>query len=107
MRPWKEECAAGTRADIRQPCRPGPWLPDSAKGYYHSPPSGRESERVLAAVDGDDDGAIHGDDVNRAFRAVFVGVVARWSSRCRVVVGEVPGRRRHGGAGLRTCEDAA
>jgi hypothetical protein len=31
----------------------------------------------LAAADGDDDGAIHGDDVNRAFRAVFVGVVAR------------------------------
>ena len=25
----------------------------------------------------------------------------------RVVVGEVPGRRRHGGAGLRTCERAA
>jgi len=46
MRPWKEECAAGTRADIRQPCRPDPWLPDSAKGYYHSPPSGRESGRV-------------------------------------------------------------
>jgi len=62
---------------------------------------------VLAAADGDDDGAIHGDDVNRAFRAAFVGVVARWSSRCRVVVGEVPGRRRHGGAGVRTCEDAA
>ena len=62
---------------------------------------------VLAAADGDDDGAIHGDDVNRAFRAAFVGVVARWSSRCRVVVGEVPGRRRHGGAGLRTCEGAA
>ena len=32
---------------------------------------------VLAAADGDDDGAIHGDDVNRAFRAAFVGVVAR------------------------------
>jgi hypothetical protein len=63
--------------------------------------------RVLAAADGDDDGAIHGDDVNRAFQAAFVGVVARWSSRCRVVVGEVPGRRRHGGAGLRTCEGAA
>jgi hypothetical protein len=63
--------------------------------------------QVLAAADGDDDGAIHGDDVNRAFQAAFVGVVARWSSRCRVVVGEVPGRRRHGGAGLRTCEDAA
>jgi hypothetical protein len=62
---------------------------------------------LLAAADGDDDGAIHGDDVNRAFRAAFVGVVARWSSRCRVVVGEVPGRRRHGGAGLRTCEGAA
>jgi hypothetical protein len=46
MRPWNKECAAGTRADIRQPCRPDPWLPDSAKGYYHSPPSGRESERV-------------------------------------------------------------
>jgi hypothetical protein len=45
--------------------------------------------------------------VNRAFQAAFVGVVARWSSRCRVVVGEVPGRRRHGGAGLRTCEGAA
>jgi hypothetical protein len=65
------------------------------------------AEHVLAAADGDDDGAIHGDDVNRAFRAAFVGVVARWSSRCRVVVGEVPGRRRHGGAGLRTCEGAA
>jgi uncharacterized protein YqjF (DUF2071 family) len=62
---------------------------------------------VLAAADGDDDGAIHGDDVNRAFQAAFVGGVARWSSRCRVVVGEVPGRRRHGGAGLRTCEGAA
>jgi hypothetical protein len=33
--------------------------------------------RILAAADGDDDGAIHGDDVNRAFRAAFVGVVAR------------------------------
>ena len=33
--------------------------------------------RLLAAADGDDDGAIHGDDVNRAFRAAFVGVVAR------------------------------
>jgi hypothetical protein len=32
---------------------------------------------LLAAADGDDDGAIHGDDVNRAFRAAFVGVVAR------------------------------
>jgi len=64
------------------------------------------SGRVLAAADGDDDGAIHGDDVKRAFRAVFVGVVARWSARCRVAVGEVPGRR-HGGAGVRTCEDAA
>jgi len=62
---------------------------------------------AVLAADGDDDGAIHGDDVNRAFRAAFVGVVARWSSRCRVVVGDVPGRRRHGGAGLRTCEDAA
>ena len=38
--------------------------------------SGRPSH-VLAAADGDDDGAIHGDDVNRAFRAAFVGVVAR------------------------------
>ena len=63
--------------------------------------------RLLAAADGDDDGAIHGDDVNRACRAAFVGVVARWSSWCRVVVGEVPGCRRYGGAGLRTCEDAA
>ena len=34
-------------------------------------------QQVLAAADGDDDGAIHGDDVNRAFRAAFVGVVAR------------------------------
>ena len=34
-------------------------------------------DHVLAAADGDDDGAIHGDDVNRAFRAAFVGVVAR------------------------------
>jgi hypothetical protein len=33
--------------------------------------------RLLAAADGDDDGAIHGDDVNRAFQAAFVGVVAR------------------------------
>jgi len=32
---------------------------------------------MLAAADGDDDGAIHGDDVNRAFRVAFVGVVAR------------------------------
>jgi hypothetical protein len=32
---------------------------------------------LLAAADGDDDGAIHGDDVNRAYRAAFVGVVAR------------------------------
>jgi len=62
---------------------------------------------LLPAADDEDDDAIHGDDVNRAFRAAFVGVVARWSSRWRVVVGEVPGRRRHGGAGLRTCEDAA
>jgi hypothetical protein len=64
----------------------------------------------MIAHDGDSDGAIHGDDVNRAFRAVFVSVVARLPLRCRVVVGEVPGRRRlrrHGGAGLRTCEDAA
>jgi len=38
---------------------------------------GRPPHRVLAAADGDDDGAIHGDDVNRAFRAAFVGVVAR------------------------------
>jgi hypothetical protein len=30
----------------------------------------------LAAADGDDGGAIHGDDVNRAVRAAFVGVVA-------------------------------
>jgi hypothetical protein len=66
-----------------------------------------DTEQLLAAADGDDDGAIHGDDVNRAYRAAFVGVVARWSSWCRVVVGEVPGRRRHGGAGLRTCEGAA
>src|SRR3954451_17575554 len=67
----------------------------------------RNGARVLAAAHGDDDGAIHGDDVNRAYRAAFVDVVARWSSWCRVVVGDVPGRRRHGGAGLRTCEDAA
>jgi hypothetical protein len=32
---------------------------------------------VVAAADGDDDGAIHGDDVNRAYRTAFVGVVAR------------------------------
>jgi hypothetical protein len=32
---------------------------------------------LLPAADGDDDGAIHGDDVNRAFRAAFVVVVAR------------------------------
>jgi hypothetical protein len=32
---------------------------------------------LLAAADGDDDGAIHGDDVNRAYRAASVGVVAR------------------------------
>ena len=32
---------------------------------------------LLAAADGDDDGAIHGDDVNRAYRAAFVGVVTR------------------------------
>ena len=31
----------------------------------------------MAAADGNDDGAIHGDDVNRAFQAAFVGVVAR------------------------------
>jgi len=61
----------------------------------------------MTAADGDDDGAIHDADVNRAFRAVFVGVVARWSPRCRVVVGEVPERGRHGGAGSRTCEGAA
>jgi hypothetical protein len=35
------------------------------------------SGQLLAAADGDDDGAIHGDDVNRAYRAAFVGVVAR------------------------------
>lgn len=32
---------------------------------------------VLPAAHGDDDGVVHGDDVNRTFRAVFVGVVAR------------------------------
>jgi hypothetical protein len=32
---------------------------------------------LLTAADGDDDGAIHNDDVNRAIRAVFVGGVAR------------------------------
>jgi hypothetical protein len=65
------------------------------------------AEQLLAAADDDDDGAIHGDGVNRAFRAAFVGVVARSSSRCQVLVGDVPGRRRHGGAGSRTCESAA
>ena len=37
----------------------------------------RCATQVLPAADGDDDGAIHGDDVNRAFWAAFVGVVAR------------------------------
>jgi hypothetical protein len=32
---------------------------------------------VLPAADDEDDDAIHGDDVNRAFQAAFVGVVAR------------------------------
>jgi hypothetical protein len=40
-------------------------------------PLGLLVDELLAATDGDDDGAIHGDDVNRAIRAVFVGVVAR------------------------------
>ncbi|WP_219420408.1 hypothetical protein [Pseudonocardia nigra] len=40
-------------------------------------------QQMLPATDGDDDGVVHGDDVNRAFRAVFVGVVARWSPWCR------------------------
>jgi hypothetical protein len=33
---------------------------------------------VLPAAHGDDDGVVHGDDVNRTFRAAFVGVVAWW-----------------------------
>jgi len=60
----------------------------------------------MAATDGDDDGAIHGDDMNRAFPVVFVGVGARWSSRSRLVV-ELADRRRHRGAGSPTCEGAA
>ena len=46
---------------------------------------------LLPAAHGDDDGAVQGDDVKRAFRAVFVVMVARWSSRCRVVVVELAG----------------
>jgi hypothetical protein len=61
----------------------------------------------MPATVGEDDGAIHGEDVNRTFRAAFVGVVARWSSRCPVLVVEVADRRRHGGARSRTGEDAA
>src|SRR5215207_7821349 len=48
---------------------------------------------VLAAADGDDDGAIHGDDVNRAFgRRSSAGWrcsrhgAGWWSATCRVVV---------------------
>jgi len=56
----------GVRAGVvARPCR------------GHSMISGGAAVDVLAAADGDDDGAIHGDDVNRAFRAAFVGVVAR------------------------------
>ena len=44
---------------------------------------------LLPAPHGDDDGVVHGDDVNRTFRAVFVGVVARWSARRRAVVVEL------------------
>jgi hypothetical protein len=46
---------------------------------------------LLPAAHGDDDGAVQGDDVKRTFRAVFVVMVARWSSRCRVVVVELAG----------------
>jgi hypothetical protein len=62
--------------------------------------SGCACAQVLGAADGDDD-AIHGDDGESG---VSGGVRRPW---WRVVVGEVPGRRRHGGAGVRTCEDAA
>ena len=46
---------------------------------------------LLAAIEDDDDDAIRGDDKDRAFRAVFVGVVARSSSRCRALVVAVAG----------------
>jgi hypothetical protein len=63
--------------------RPGTAL-GAAQGVYprrrHPHPHrgrGPVGRLVLAAADGNDDGAIHGDDVNRAFRAAFVGMVAR------------------------------
>jgi hypothetical protein len=46
---------------------------------------------VLPAAHNDDDGVVQGDDVIRAFLAVFVVMVARWSLRCRVVVVELAG----------------
>jgi hypothetical protein len=46
---------------------------------------------VLPAAHNDDDGVVQGDDVIRTFLAVFVVMVARWSSRCRVVVVELAG----------------
>ena len=40
-----------------------------------------EGERVLPAVQNDDDGAIRHDDETRTSRAVLVITVAAWSSR--------------------------
>jgi hypothetical protein len=48
----------------------------------------RADSQRMPAAHGDDDGAVQGDDVKRTFRAVFVVMVARWSSRWRVVVVE-------------------
>lgn len=57
---------------------------------------------MLPATVGDDEGAVHDADANRTYRAWFVGMVARWSSRCRawssrcrtVVVAVAPDRAR-------------
>ena len=52
-------------------------------------PCGASSPHLLPPAHGDDDGVVHGDAVNRTFRAVFVGVVARWSAQHRAVVVEL------------------
>jgi hypothetical protein len=61
MRSCKEECAAGTGADTRQPCRPDPWLPDSAKGCCHSSQGSGTVALVLrlVSVPGADRGRRH------------------------------------------------
>jgi hypothetical protein len=66
---------------------------------------GQRAHSLLAAVEDDDDGVIQGDDENRAFRAVFVGVVARSSARWRALVVTVAGFvvPRHQLAVLQQC----